>query len=143
MPVTRQVLHLMTNGEGEHVNGLVRKGNLEHCDGSPVPGALEVGLSSADGKFAYRITDGIVELLEHRGIWLVSRSTSENENLRLAAEKEDVQGFHDDLGWQQAMTDSITTLRSTRTCAKCPRTRSMPRIRRGEAVPSRTGTVPP
>lgn len=100
-PVTHGSLTPLTPEQIATANERQTRGELLHHDGTPVPAALESGLVSEDGRYAYAVNpDGVAMLLASFAIELAPEGSGGAEG-GLRGEKGSVQAFYDEFGWSR------------------------------------------
>jgi len=109
-PISKGPVRWMNVAEIEKLNGRIANKDLWHKDGSIVERPLETALVTMDGRFAYIVEDGIPILLNATAILLkedeAAAALKQNQGLRY--EKEAVQQFYNEIGWQKE-TDATFT----------------------------------
>ncbi len=93
-PVTQGPLRPLTAAEIEAAN----------ADGAVEP-QLTAGAVTIDGRIAYRLDGGILELLADRAIPLEPSEVTAPPAKSLRSEKESVQAFYDEVGWTKGDDD--------------------------------------
>lgn len=109
-PITKGPLRWMDQDEIETLNGRIVQKTIQHRDGTMVERPLQTGLITEDGRFAYIVEDNIPILLAPTAIALNQNDViDQSEGLR--GEKEAVQQFYNQIGWQKeseaAFTDAV------------------------------------
>lgn len=100
-PVTRGALKELGAGEIEDANNRIARGALLHRDGTLVRRKIGSGFISSDCRFLYPVEEGVVILLQHLAIALDERiPAKDTRDVALRSEKQDVQSFYDEIGWQ-------------------------------------------
>lgn len=67
-PVTRQPLQLLDGAQLRALNEAIAGGGARRSDGQPQAQAVDAALATADGRWIYRIDDGIPVLLAEEAI---------------------------------------------------------------------------
>lgn len=98
-PISRGGLRELTPAELGVINRRVASATLVHLDGSRVEQPLTSGLLSDDGRYVYRVEDGIHVLLRELAIDL--NAEGPGRNIRLRTEKKIVRDFYDKFGWKR------------------------------------------
>lgn len=99
-PLTRQPLREMEPDALAATNAKIAARQPILPDGTPVTEPLTAALVCADGSHAYRVDDGIAELLASRAILLGERPGAPDE-AQFSGEKLAVQQFYDEFGWRR------------------------------------------
>jgi ubiquinone/menaquinone biosynthesis C-methylase UbiE/uncharacterized protein YbaR (Trm112 family) len=100
-PVTRGALRELGAAEIEEANNRIARGALLRRDGTLVRREIGSGFISSDCRFLYPVEDGIVILLQNLAIVLDERNPAKDKrDAALRSEKQDVQLFYDEIGWQ-------------------------------------------
>jgi SAM-dependent methyltransferase/uncharacterized protein YbaR (Trm112 family) len=100
-PITHERLRALNRDELGQVNARIAKGDLFFYEGRPVTREIQAGYASANGKFAYAVEDGIINLLADSALALEGESRPQEKGAGLRAEKQAVQNFYDRVGWQK------------------------------------------
>lgn len=100
-PITGDRLRELSMDEISQANSFILKGELFYFDGTRVKREIKSGYVSLSGKYAYVVEDDIVMLLKKNSIVLENNGERGAEREVFHANKQDVQNYYDQLGWQR------------------------------------------
>src|SRR5207245_10950429 len=100
-PITKGTLRKMSMNEIKEVNYRILNCELVHFDGMRVSREIREGFVSSNGQFAYPVEEQIIILLEARAVVLDEAGVKGHHQVFFREEKENVQNFYDQLGWQK------------------------------------------
>lgn len=106
-PTTHRALQWLEKSRLDDLNAVIARGVARHVDGTAVPRPLDAALEVKGVGLAYGIVDGVAILLPSSAIRFGDPSEGGQPG-GLAAIKESVQSFYDDVGWR-ADADGVFT----------------------------------
>ena len=99
-PHTRSDLRALRPEELNVINTEIQAGTRFHFEGSAVDQRLEDGLISTDGRYVYRIQEGVIILLKNLAI-VAEEDVADEDAGGLMSDKKSVQDFYNQFGWKQ------------------------------------------
>jgi SAM-dependent methyltransferase/uncharacterized protein YbaR (Trm112 family) len=99
-PHTRSDLRALRPEELNVINTEIQAGTRFHFEGSQAEQRLEDGLISADGRYVYRIQEGVIILLKNLAI-VAEEDVAGEDAGGLMSDKKSVQDFYNQFGWKQ------------------------------------------
>ncbi|MEZ4688212.1 MAG: class I SAM-dependent methyltransferase [Bacteroidia bacterium] len=99
-PHTRSDLRALRPEELNVINTEIQAGARFHFEGSALDQRLEDGLISADGRYVYRIQEGVIILLKNLAI-VAEDDVADEDAGGLMSDKKSVQDFYNQFGWKQ------------------------------------------
>jgi ubiquinone/menaquinone biosynthesis C-methylase UbiE/uncharacterized protein YbaR (Trm112 family) len=100
-PITKNSLVELSAEGIKEANSRIANGDLLHFDGTPVRREVRSALISSDGQYVYRVEDGVFVLLQNLAIAFNKRVADRASAARLRGEKQNVQSFYNEIGWQK------------------------------------------
>jgi ubiquinone/menaquinone biosynthesis C-methylase UbiE/uncharacterized protein YbaR (Trm112 family) len=105
-PITKNSLTELSAAEIKEANSRIANGDLLHFDGTPVRRQIRSALISSDGQYVYPVEDGVFVLLQNLAIAFDKRMP-DGVAAGLRDEKQNVQSFYDEVGWQKREGDDF------------------------------------
>ena len=100
-PLSKQSLRELEMWETDELNSCIAKRGCLHHDGTRVLKSLESGVISLDGKFIYRVQEGILCMLPDHAILRPNDFSKHEGKTGMPTSRQEVQEFYDRIGWKK------------------------------------------
>jgi len=100
-PLSKQGLRGLEMWETDQLNSCIARRECRHHDGTLVLESLEIGVISLDGKFIYRVQEGILCMLPDHAILQPNDFSKYEGETGIPTSRQDVQEFYDRIGWKK------------------------------------------
>lgn len=100
-PLSKKSVRALEVGETDQLNTRIARGECWHNDGTLVLESLEAGVISLDGRFIYRVREGILCMLPDYAIMQQNDFSKHEGETGMPTSRHDVQEFYDRIGWKK------------------------------------------